>query len=187
MLILLINKRGTMPNKFFYFQNKHKILVIIVITLITVFFTINALKIKINADFTTIFKQTEATVYQVEGSFNESEVNDLISIYKDVKKINPVEIANIPILESFNDAADVEYPIVNEVEKDMKKSSSLLLMIKSEYLFTPVYLNTLDICLQNLLNSAEVQSMSSVFDYVTIEKKETRLKVSPISSHKIGE
>ncbi|NCD06091.1 MAG: RND transporter, partial [Spirochaetia bacterium] len=32
-----------------------------------------------------------------------------------------------------------------------------------------------------------VQSMSSVFDYVTIEKKETRLKVSPISSHKIGE
>ena len=176
-----------MPNNFFNFQNKHKILIITVITLITVFFTINALKIKVNADFTTIFNQTEAIVYQVDGSFNEDEVNSLLLIYKDIEKVDPIKIANNPILESFNDEVDIKYPIIDEVTKDKKKSSSLLLMIKSEYLFTPVYLNTLDICLQNLLNSAEVQSMSSVFDYVTIEKKGTRLKVSPISSHKIVE
>ncbi|MGD1821909.1 MAG: efflux RND transporter permease subunit, partial [Pleomorphochaeta sp.] len=175
-----------MSNKFFNFQNKHKLLIITIITVITTFFLINAMKLKVNADFTTIFNQTEATVYQVDGSFDEDEVSSLLSVYNDIEKIDPIEIANNPILESFNDSADVEYPIVNEVEKDKKKSSSLLLMIKSENLFTPVYLNTLDICLQNLLNSEKVQSISSVFDYVTIEKKGTRLKVSPISSHKVG-
>lgn len=176
-----------MPNKYFAFQKKYKIPILVFLFIITVFFLINAFKININADFGTIFNQTESKIYQGGGTFNKNEIDSLLSLYNNTQKIDPIKIAQQDIAEKYKDDVDFDYPELVENKTDLKKSTSLLLMIKSENLFTPVYLNTLDICLQNLLNQNNVQNINSVFDYVTIEKAGTRLKVTPISNHKTGE
>ncbi|MGD1816399.1 MAG: efflux RND transporter permease subunit [Pleomorphochaeta sp.] len=176
-----------MPNRYFSFQKKHKITYLVILSLLTIFFLINALNLEINADFSSIFSQTESQIYKVHGDFNQEEINQLLESYNQIKKIDSKEIAKEPIPENLSDSVEFDYPATTISETDEPTASSLLLMIKSKDFFTPVFLNTLDICLQNLENSSQVQSISSVFDYITIEKKGTRLAVTPISSHKPGE
>ena len=176
-----------MPNRYFSFQKKHKITYLVILSLLTIFFLINALNLEINADFSSIFSQTESQIYKVHGDFNQEEINQLLESYNQIKKIDSKEIAKEPIPENLSDSVEFDYPATTISETDEPTTSSLLLMIKSKDFFTPVFLNTLDICLQNLENSSQVQSISSVFDYITIEKKGTRLAVTPISSHKPGE
>ncbi len=176
-----------MPNRYFSFQKKHKITYLVILSLLTIFFLINSLNLEINADFNSIFSQTESQIYKVHGDFNQEEINQLLESYNQIKKIDSKEIAKEPIPENLSDSVEFDYPATTISETDEPTASSLLLMIKSKEFFTPVFLNTLDICLQNLENSSQVQSISSVFDYITIEKKGTRLAVTPISSHKPGE
>lgn len=176
-----------MPNRYFSFQKKHKITYLVILSLLTIFFLINALNLEINADFSSIFSQTESQIYKVHGDFNQEEINQLLESYNQIKKIDSNEIAKESIPENLSDSVEFDYPATTISKTDEPTASSLLLMIKSKDFFTPVFLNTLDICLQNLENSSQVQSISSVFDYITIEKKGTRLAVTPISSHKPGE
>ncbi len=168
-------------NKYFQFQNKHKKLILLIIALLTVFFTFHLTYLKLNADFNTLFKQTGTQVYYPSGNVDMEKINTLINNYEPLNNLSPIEIANIDIPTNYNDEQNITYPTITENEKDLKASTNLLLLISSEYFFTPVFLNTLDICLENLENTKEVHKISSVFDYVTIEKKGTRLALVPIS------
>ena len=139
-----------MPNKFFTFLNKFKLIVIIMFTLITIFFFNHALKIHIDADFNSIFSQTDNVIYKVEGDFNQEELDLLLSAYGEVEKKNPIKIAQNDIPAGYGENSSFTYPSSTEKQEDLKTRSGLLLMIKSDYFFTPAFLNTLDICLENL-------------------------------------
>lgn len=168
-------------NKFFHFEKKYRPLFLIIIFIITTFFLLQTTKLKINADFSSLFKQTPAVTYYGGGTFNEKEFNSILSEYNNLNKIDPQTYANIPIDDKYKADASYNYPNSTKSKKDIKTSSGLLLLISSDEFFTPVFLNTLDICLNNLNNLSEVQSYSSVFNYFTIEKKGSRLSLVPFS------
>jgi len=177
-----------MPNNFFSFQKKHKLVFLSIIILLTIFFLYKAFSLQINADFSTIFSQTQAETYTVGGEFDQEEIDNLLDYYdNNIEIIDTLAIANNPIPKELDDSSLKEYPSPTLAQEDSENASHLLLMIRSENFFTPVFLNTLDVCLQNLNNLSQVQGISSVFDYITIEKKGSRLVVVPISSHKDGE
>jgi hydrophobe/amphiphile efflux-3 (HAE3) family protein len=173
-------------NKFFNFQRKRRPLFLILILIITIFFLLQATKLKINADFSSLFKQTPAVTYYGGGTFDEKEFNEILGEYDNLDKIDPQVFASLPIEDKFNDSASYDYPTITEDQKDMSSSSGLLLLISSDNFFTPVFLNTLDKCLTNLKNLSEVQSYSSVFNYFTIEKKGSRLSLVPFSPNTDG-
>jgi hydrophobe/amphiphile efflux-3 (HAE3) family protein len=155
---------------------------------ITAFFLYKATSISINADFSSLFKQTEPITYVGgNGDFNKEEFEEILSEYKNLEKVNSSEYANLPIPEEFGENVDYNYPETTEDQENLPRSSGLLLLISSDNFFTPVFLNTLDICLTNLKNQSNVKSISSVFDYFTIEKKGTRLSVVPFSPNNKGE
>lgn len=174
-------------NKFFNFQKNHRPLFLIIIFIISAFFLLQATKLKINADFSSLFSQTPAISYYGGGNFDEKEFNKILSEYENLIKKDPKIYANIPIADEFKEDALFDYPTIKTEYEDMSTSSGLLLLISSDNFFTPVFLNTLDITLKNLKNLAEVQSYSSVFNYFTIEKKGTRLSIVPFSPNIDGE
>ena len=175
-----------MQNKYFSFQKKFKIIYLIILFCLTIFFLIHAFNIKINADFSTIFNQVDSTIYEVNGDFNQDEINSLLANYKTLQKIDSLKIANESIPEEFNENKKFSYQYNSKTQNDLEQESSILLMIQSKNFFTPLFLNTLDDCLINLKNLNTVQNFSSVFDYFTIERNGSRLKISPISNHKQG-
>lgn len=174
-------------NKFFNFQKNHRPLFLIIIFIISAFFLLQATKLKINADFSSLFSQTPAISYYGGGDFDEKEFNKILSEYDNLIKKDPKFYANIPIADEFKEDSSFDYPTIKSEYEDMSTSSGLLLLISSDNFFTPVFLNTLDITLKNLKNLAEVQSYSSVFNYFTIEKKGTRLSIVPFSPNTDGE
>ncbi|MGD6731201.1 MAG: efflux RND transporter permease subunit [Pleomorphochaeta sp.] len=174
-------------NKYFQFQHKHKRIILIIVALLTVFFTYHLTSIKLNADFSTLFNQTGTQVYYPSGNVDREKIDSLINSYQQLNNPTPIEIANIDIPTNYNDKQNIDYPTLTENEQNLKSSTNLLLLISSDYFFTPVFLNTLDICLENLENTKEVKKISSVFDYITIEKKGTRLSLVSVSPNKIGE
>ena len=176
-----------MPNKYFAFQKKYKKQFLIVLIIITLFFLYKAFSININANFNTIFSQTEPTTYVVSGEYNDEEINSILDYYTNTEKIDSVAIAKQNIPTKYDENQVFEYPSTTQSQENLEQYSHILLMVKSENLFTPVFLNTLDICLENLQNLKQIQNISSIFDYVTIEKKGSRLAIVPISSQKSSE
>jgi len=167
--------------KYFDFQEKHKNKIIIIILVITLFFIYNIFNLKLNADFSSLFTQVENTVYYPSSNFDKKKVDQLINSYSTYKTINTQEIAKLESPIEFDDTAQIPYTIIDKKEKDLKKSSGLLLLISNKNFFTPLFLNQLEICLTNLENKKEVQSINSLFDFLTIEKKGTRLSLVSLS------
>lgn len=173
-------------NQFYKFQERHKYSILFILFAITIFFAITSSKLKINADFSSLFNQTQPITYYGGGDFDKNEIERLLYEYSSLEKTNPKDYAKIPINEKFDENASYNYPETTNYEESPQNKSGLLLLISSKNFFTPVFLNTLDICLQNLYNQKETNSINSVFDYFTISKKGTRLAIVPISNHKKG-
>jgi hypothetical protein len=174
-------------NKFFTFQRKYRVLFLTLIAIITIFFLYKATSLSIDADFNSLFQQTEPITYiGGNGDFNEKEFNEILSQYTNLKKTDSADYANLPIPDKYGEDSNYTYPLANDAKEDLPRSSGLLLLISSDNFFTPVFLNTLDICLQNLENQDNVSRISSVFNYFTIEKKGTRLSIVPFSPNNKG-
>ena len=61
-------------NKFFNFQRKHRAIFLTVLFIITAFFLYKTMSLTINADFSSLFNQTEPITYYGGGDFNEDEL-----------------------------------------------------------------------------------------------------------------
>lgn len=176
-----------MINKYFNFQNKHKNFYLFLLSIITIFFIFNAFSLKINTNFSTIFDQTEPITYTVSGTFDQNEINKNLQYYNNITKTDSIAIAKKSIPTNFDETQSFISADIEEEQTDLPNESHILLMIKSPNLFTPVYLNSLFSSLKALNNKNTVQKISSIFDYITIEKKGTRLSIVPMSSHNVDE
>ncbi|MCH3916717.1 MAG: efflux RND transporter permease subunit [Spirochaetia bacterium] len=172
---------------FFKFQEKHRLCILAVIFILTAFFAFEASKIKVNADFSVLFNQYPSKTYMGgEGTFDSKETQQLLDSFPSSARIDTTAIAAQPIPADMDEHADVTYPAKITSEGNAKGSGNLLLMIHSKSFFTPVFLNTLDICLENLKAQPDVHDYTSVFNYFTVIKKGSRLSLVPLSSHQEG-
>lgn len=169
-------------NKFFSFIEKHPKIILVTIAVITIFFLVHAMKLSINADYSAFLpygeppevfeggKKIEANTIQAQVLDDEHEYIILESTaYNTIRET-----------ASINPMTDIA------TEPDYPYSSSYLVLIEADNLYQKDLLNILETCIGSLIDRREVGVPFSVFDFVTLEKKGTRLLTVPISTHPYG-
>jgi len=171
-----------MISKYFQFQEKHKALVLGVLIILTVFFGYHASHIKIDANYSQLLTSSNSQLnYTVDGSEYDSNSNP----YKDNEStLSYDDILNASIPSQYSAEADHTYPSsLTQVGPDEEAASNIVVLVDSPYMMTPVFLTTLQIVTNNMVNQNDVISCSSVFNMYTVKKKGTRLAMSQISPH----
>jgi uncharacterized protein len=79
--------------------------------------------------------------------------------------------------------AEANFQIPVEAEKDPLYSSDHVVMVQSDDLFSPELLSSISEALDKMAGHPAVGSSFSAFDFITIEKRGTRLATVPMSPH----
>lgn len=176
----------------------HSSLVLAMIAIITVFFAFSLTKLGIDTNVYAFI----ASAPSPEEAVTPDDKPDYDLILKGINQtpIKPEkgEIPEIPIRKnSFTEEEfenSVPYspvePIINEYEGDKSTGSfpdGYVIIFSSDRMFEPEVLNTIYQVRSNLEKRYEIGQCLSPFDYVTVQKKGTRLSIVPISPVKAGE
>lgn len=179
------------------FIMKHSIATIIAIAAITIFFIFALPKLQIDA---SVFSYTTgAPPSQVVETPTDIPSEPLTLDYIGTVNIKPERGEAVPIPHRENTFAKEEFenpggftpvePIINEYdgEKTGNFYDGYVIIFTSDRMFDPEVLNTIYEVRDNLSKRYEIGSCLSPFDYVTVEKKGSRLSIVPISPVKQGE
>ncbi len=170
-------------NNFLSFIEKHPKIILMSIALITLFFLIQATELSINADYSAFLPYGEALEI-----FNGGERTDEVT--SPFIELAPIDGEKI-ILEStafktIKEVASVTPIMYPQEEPDYSYSGSYLVLIEADNLYQKDLLNALESCIGPLIARKEVGVPFSVFDFVTLEKKGTRILTVPLSTHDYG-
>ena len=177
--------------RFFKYIEKHAKAVVVLVAILTVFFGINALGLTINADYEIFMPWGEGEDSYVVGE-NLVPAKNTIKL-KDVHKSSEVTESliehqkNNPIITMDGDKGSglgggkVEFVLGEEHVADYDMPSNYIIMLEAENLFTADNLNTITMCIDKIAAFPEISEPSSVLDFVTFEKRGTRLATVPMS------
>ena len=179
---------------------KHSAAVLIAILLITVFFFINLFKLQMNADVFAYAAYAPPSEIITTPEDKPKERLHVSGIDEDTSAVYPDrgEIVEVPErvnsilaedLSGTSEFSPVE-PIINEYEGDKGDGNfydGYVIIFTSDRMFDPEVLNTIYDVRSNLEKRWEIGTCLSPFDYVTVEKKGSRLSVTPIAPVKPGE
>ena len=182
------------------FIMKHSAAVLIAILLITVFFFINLFKLQMNADVFAYAAYAPPSEIITTPENKPKERLHVSGIDEDTSAIYPDrgEVVEVPErvnsilaedLSGTSEFSPVE-PIINEYEGDKGDGNfydGYVIIFTSDRMFDPEVLNTIYDVRSNLEKRWEIGTCLSPFDYVTVEKKGSRLSVTPIAPVKPGE
>lgn len=189
--------RSVFVDKFFDYIEKHAKAVIALVALFTLLFAFFALKLNINADYEVFMpwgdgedsyivgedlkiKDNTVSIKDVENS--KSEIESLIE-YQNIDKYKNIEFE----IGSGLEGGSVEFVGVEEENEDFAHPSNYIIMLEAENLYTKDNLNTIMMCIDRIAAESEISAPSSVLDFVTFEKKGTRLATVPISPNLDGD
>ncbi len=177
---------------------KHATLVLILIIGITAFFSINMVKLKVDAG---VFSYAAgAPPAEIVNTPSTSPTDPLFLNELGEINIHPQkeEVVTVPEKSNLINAEEYENnfpfspvePIINEFEGDKSSGSfgdGYVIIFTSDRMFDPEILNTIYEVRDNLAKRYEIGPCLSPFDYVTVEKKGSRLVIEPIAPVKQGE
>lgn len=185
-----------MKKKFDFFQMviQHNIATVSIILIITACFGFFATKLHLDADYSSLMPYGEAPDEYQGGS------PSMDSAEKSIPQTGNGGIQQIPettvLTPSKELAGNGQYhPVMisgpaqlvsEQTEPDYPYDTNYIVMVESNNLFDADLLNTLERCVHNLENQRELGKSSSVLDFITIEKKGTRLATVPIDPHTAG-
>ena len=160
---------------------KHPKITLMLILLVTCFFAYQMRNLSISANYAAFLPYgEEPEKYQggsgeyAPGEIKLSYEEEDITLYSTAYgKLNAVASTN-PIIPATE-------------EPDYTYSGSLLVLIEADDLYQADIFNKMEECIANLVARREVGEPSSVFNFVTFEKKGTRLVTVPISTHTLGD
>lgn len=180
-------------NNFLKVIGKHSRIVLLVIASLTVFFLYHALDIRINASFSAFMPWGESTDYYDGGISGqvaklgtekaERESIALINRENGERVILNDSDTSIPVAQvPYADVVDVRDlpPIKPQEGADYPRSTNYLILVQSEDLFTAKKLNLVEYVMSDLENMNEFFNKQSVLDFITVEKRGTRLGVRPM-------
>lgn len=182
-------------NKFFNFIEHHAKLILVLIAIITVFFAYHATKLYINASFTSFMPWGEGTdTYKGGISGQKADLGTKkaseksYTYYYDVEAYegNSNKKSSITTPKANPDYEDValvtDLPAAAPQEgSDLPYSSTFLLLVEADDLFTAKKLDLVDYVINLLVNTNELYGLVSPLDFVTMEKSGSRLAIKPIS------
>ncbi len=181
---------------FFQFIVQHNIGTICIVLGITIVLGYFATKLHLNADYSSLMPYGEAPIVYQGGSTNSERIEE-VQLGTSMSDEEPQEILETSVLTpSKNQEGPDREPakiiagsvtlVPEQTEPDYPRATDYIVMVESNNLFDAELLNTLDKCIYNLENQRELGKSSSVLDFVTIEKKGTRLATVPMDSRPSG-
>lgn len=181
------------------FIMRHSAVVLIAILLITVFFFINLFKLQMNADVFAYAAYAPPSEIVTTPNNKPADRLYVYGIEADTSAVYPDkgDVVNIPDRNNhiqddlIQDESFIPVePIINEFTGDKSDGNfydGYVIIFTSDRMFDPEVLNTIYDVRSNLEKRWEIGPCLSPFDYVTVEKKGSRLSVTPIAPVKSGE
>lgn len=161
---------------FLAFVGKHSKLTLVVIFLLTLFFLFHAVSLELNGDYASLMQETEDEVVyeggvgQIPSAGTSTSENNLVL---DTAVLNTSSTDH-----QFR--ASTSFSPIGEVD-DFEYTSTYLVMVESDNLYTAETLTQIEEVMYQLSSTKELSESSSVLDFVTLEKRGTRLMSIPFS------
>lgn len=162
------------------FVGKHSKSTLIVILLITAFFLYHAAFLHLDADYNSLMNETGKGVSYRGGSgeYIGQQGSALVeSIIPETMVLDTTALGSHLVA-----SAEVEPPLP---EDNLAYSTSYLVMVESPALFEAETLNRITTVMQKLTDTGYLSKSFSVLDFVTFEKKGSRLVTVPFGSSSI--
>lgn len=183
-------------DKFFNFIEKHAKQVIAVVIILTLFFISQALRLTINADYEIFMPWGDGEDTYIVGE-ELVPAKNTVSI-KDVEESSSITESLIQNSESASvgegfsvgsglGGGAVEFVEGEEHAEDYDHPSNYIIMLEAENLYTADNLNQIMMCIDKVAAFPEISEPQSVLDFVTFEKRGTRLATVPISPNMDGD
>lgn len=169
-----------MKHSLLVFVGKHSKSTLIVILLITAFFLYHAAFLRLDADYNSLMNETGKGVSYRGGSgeYIGQQGSALVeSIIPETMVLDTT-----PLGSHLVASAEVEPPLP---EDNLAYSTSYLVMVESPALFEAETLNRITTVMQKLTDTGYLSKSFSVLDFVTFEKKGSRLVTVPFGSSSI--
>jgi hypothetical protein len=166
-----------MKHSLLVFVGKHSKSTLIVILLITAFFLYHAAFLHLDADYNSLMNETGKGVsYQGgSGEYIGQQGSALVEIFIPETMVLDTTALGSHLVAS----AEVEPPMP---EDNLAYSTSYLVMVESPALFEAETLNRITTVMQKLTDTGYLSKSFSVLDFVTFEKKGSRLVTVPFGS-----
>ena len=177
---------------------KHSVIVLIAIGIITIFFALAIPRLQLDANvfsYAAGAPPSEIVPTPAEAPDEPLYLNGIGTI-----NIKPEKGEVVPIPSRTNSFSEEEFEnpggfepvemVVNEFNGDKtggRFSDGYVIIFSSERMFEPEVLNKIYEVRDNLSKRYEIGQCLSPFDYVTVEKRSTRLSIVPIAPVKQGE
>ena len=177
---------------------KHSVVVLIAIAIISVFFALAIPRLQLDANVFSYAAGAPPSEIIATPDKAPEEPLFLDGIGEVDIKPEKGEVVSVPVRKNTFSEEEFENPggyepvemVVNEYDGDKsngKFSDGYVIIFSSERMFEPEVLNTIYEVRDNLSKRYEIGQCLSPFDYVTVEKKGTRLSIVPIAPVKQGE
>lgn len=185
-------------SKIISFFSRHAIFVIIVILAITGFFGYKALSLQLDANYASFMPWGNGEdSYEGGISFHEP-AEDTVTL-KEIRGSSEAQVKLKEAAAKASGAKEIERPLkiddsqieyVNQSDPNDKNSSfwsNLLVMIEGDDIFTKDNLNLIQMTVERLTSRSDIGLSSSVYDFVTLEKRGTRLATVPMNPNNDGD
>lgn len=157
------------------FVGKHSKTTLICIAIITLFFLYHAVSLELSGDYSDLLYQIEDTTV-FEGGVGQ------IPSTQQGSDTNPITLDTQVLNANGQLRASVEPPLVQDQEtEDYPYTSSYLVMVESKNLYTAEHLSLIEKTMAELSATKELSESSSVLNFVTLEKRGTRLTSVPFA------
>lgn len=179
---------------------RHSILVLIVIAAITAVLGYEAKKIRIDANIFSIGVDLEGYPYVKTPTEIPTKVIDLDGIEEIDFIPNKGEVVTIPYRDNSGLVNDIssyiaqykEVPELHNIDfsgedPDEEYDDSYVVVFTSDKMFTPEVLNAIYSVRDHLFSRWDIGTCLSPFDFVTVEKRGSRLALVPMSPISDGE
>ena len=169
-----------MKHSLLVFVGKHSKSTLIVILLITAFFLYHAAFLHLDADYNSLMNETGKGVSYRGGSgeyIGQQGPALVESIIPETMVLDTTALGSHLVA-----SAEVEPPLP---EDNLAYSTSYLVMVESPALFEAETLNRITTVMQKLTDTGYLSKSFSVLDFVTFEKKGSRLVTVPFGSSSI--
>lgn len=152
------------------------ILIILIVLALTVFFALQLKDLRISGDFTALLPWNEMTDYYIGGVENQEAI---LAEKKEEEVYITTEYRTGMIASSGLENG--------EREKDYPYTSTLYILVSSDNLYTPSFLNELSNCIDTIDNRRDCARPSSVLDWFTLTGEGDYIDINQMSPLEKGE
>ena len=198
-MLIIMKKDHHFIESVMQFIIKHAKAVIVILLAITVFFAWQMRNIRIDANIFSFSNDAEPPVFVLtpEGKPEEylrlKKIGTVTDIPDRGEVVSYERSGNVFEAEEFTNPIPYEEKEIPDYQRPTDRDDSIgfwdgyVIVFTSEDMFTPEVLNAIYDVRKNLSGRWEIGPCLSPFDYVTVEKKGTRLALVPIAPVKDGE